>query len=79
MKVKFLGVVEKRTKGCVPCGRARHESAFVSRKLYFLPSGVEKTFYVGRTEDVSDADAEFLLGLEYKTPGGETKKVFEHG
>lgn len=72
MMVRFLGTVEKRMGGCPVCGRRRSGTAFVTHKTFFLPSGAEKTFRVGRAVEVSDTDGEFLLSFEY---GG--KPVFE--
>lgn len=64
MKVMFNGLVEKRVKGCKPCGKASTETGFTTVKAFLLPSGVTKTFRKGRAEDVSDDDAAFLL--QYK-------------
>jgi len=62
MKVVFNGVVERKTSGCIPCGKKRkNNSSFVHSKMYILPSGISKTFYVGRPTEVSDKDGEFLL------------------
>ena len=61
MKVKFLGFTEYKKKGCNVCGKASGAKGFVSSKMYILPSGRNKTFYVGRVEEVSDWDGNFLL------------------
>lgn len=77
MKVKFTGVVEKRSKGCGACGKRHTDRSFRTSKTYILPSGITKTFFAGRVEEVSDVDGEFLLSYQYQTPEGETRKVFE--
>lgn len=78
MKLKFNGIIEKRTGGCVPCGAKRTSSkSMVTSKMYILPSGATRTFYVGRVEDVSDRDAAFLLRYNYTDSNGTLKPVFE--
>lgn len=77
MKIKFNGIIEKRTKGCHVCGKSRSDSQFQASKSYYLPSGKYKTFRVGRIEEVSDQDGAFLLNYQYQTRTGEIKKVFE--
>lgn len=73
MKVKFNGIYERKRKGCSSCGkRVRSSMGFVTSKMYILPSGRNKTFYVGRIEEVSDGDGRFLLS--YNT---EDATVFE--
>lgn len=76
MKIKFNGIMEKRTRGCVPCGKAKSELGFVSYKSYILPSGTRKTFRRGKIEEVSKGDAEFLLQYQYNDHG-VIKKAFE--
>ena len=46
-------------------------------RMYILPSGATKTFYVGRAETVSDSDGEFLLEYLYTDKEGNKKHVFE--
>ena len=70
MKVRFNGVLESKPGGCVPCGRKRaSKSTMTTKKEYILPSGTRKTFYIGRVEEVSDADGEFLLQYETNRDG----------
>lgn len=64
MRVIFNGMIEKRTRGCKPCGKARTETGFTTVKSFMLPSGITKTFRKGRVEEVSDSDGEFLLQYE---------------
>lgn len=77
MKVKFTGVIERRSGGCGACGKKRTDRVMKTSKTYILPSGITKTFIAGRVEEVSDIDGAFLLSYQYQTPEGETKKVFE--
>lgn len=76
MKIKFNGIMEKRTKGCIPCGKARSEIGFTSFKTYILPSGARKTFRRGKVETVSKSDGEFLLQYQYNDHG-VVRKAFE--
>lgn len=77
MKIRFTGVLEKRTGGCSRCGGGHTGQKFATAKTYILPSGITKTFIAGRAEEVSDRDAAFLLLYQYQTPDGEVRKVFE--
>lgn len=77
MRVKFLGNVEKRKKGCPVCGRRKSEYTYRSHRSFILPSGMTKTFRVGYAVDVMDIDGEFLLGCTYTDPHGELKHMFE--
>lgn len=78
MKLKFNGVIETKSGGCIPCGSKRASSkSMVTSKMYILPSGMQKTFYVGRTEEVGDGDAEFLMQYTYTDKEGNQKPVFE--
>lgn len=77
MKVKFTGVIERRSKGCGACGKRHTDREFRTSKTYILPSGITKTFFAGRAEEVSDIDGNFLLSYQYLTPEGEVKTVFE--
>lgn len=60
MKLKFNGLLEKKSSGC-NCKRQSNGYGFVNSRMYILPSGQNKTFYVGKVEEVSDSDGEFLL------------------
>lgn len=73
MKVKFNGVHERKGKHCSSCGKSVSKYSFVTHKMYILPSGRNKTFYVGRIEEVSEKDGKFLLS--YKDAKGNA--VFE--
>lgn len=75
MKVVFLGMLVKKSGGCV-C-RRRSNSQLVNTRTFFLPSGKMKTFRVGREEYVSDSDGEFLLKETYTSPTGETIHAFK--
>lgn len=77
MKIRFTGVIEKRAKGCGKCGKYHADREFRTFKTYILPSGMTKTFFAGRVEEVTDIDGAFLLSFQYQTPEGEVKKVFE--
>lgn len=64
MKVVFKGVYETKRKGCHVCGaRSAGTTAFSAVKTYYMPSGQTLTFRAGVPKDVSDSDAEFLLGF----------------
>ena len=77
MKLVFNGIIEKRSGGCVPCGAKRAtEQTMKPSKMYILPSGITKTFFVGREVEVSDSDGEFLLGYLYTDKNGQKKHVF---
>lgn len=77
MRIMFNGVIEKARKGCGACGKRRSESEFRTSKTYILPSGNTKTFRIGKAEEVTERDAEFLLTYNYLSPEGEVKSVFE--
>ena len=77
MKVKFTGVIEKRSRGCGACGKHHTGNEFRTSKTYILPSGISKTFVAGRVEEVSETDGAFLLSYQYQTPDGVIRKVFE--
>lgn len=77
VKVKFNGIIEKRSGGCVPCGAKRTSSkSLMTSKMYILPSGIQKTFYVGREENVSESDGEFLLRYNYTDKNGNIQPTF---
>lgn len=75
MKIKFNGIIEKRSRGC-KCRGGSSEMVFHSMKSYILPSGITKLFRTGKAEEVSEKDAEFLLSYQYMKDG-VVKKVFE--
>lgn len=77
MKIRFNGIIEKRTKGCPVCGKRTTDSQFKTMKSYILPSGITKTFRAGRIEEVTETDADFLLSYKYTDPEGKVKPVFE--
>lgn len=78
MKVVFNGIVEKRRSGCPVCGRrGGGTSTFSTMKTYILPSGITKTFRVGKPEEVIDRDGDFLLMYKYTDKDGNVKNVFE--
>ena len=77
MIVRFNGVLEKSSGGCVPCGTKRaSKTIMMSKKVYILPSGITKTFYVGRSEEVTQQDGEFRLSYKYTDKDGTKKSVF---
>lgn len=77
MKLKFNGIIEKQSGGCIPCGSKRTSSkTMVTSKMYILPSGIQKTFMVGRIEEVTDRDAAFLLRYLYTDKDGNKQQVF---
>lgn len=77
MKIRFNGIIEKRSKGCPVCGKRITDSQLLTSKTYILPSGITKTFRIGRTEEVTDEDGNFLLSYRYTDPKGDVKHVFE--
>lgn len=74
MKVVFNGLLEKRSGGC-NCRRQSNGYSFVNSRMYILPSGQQKTFYVGKPEEVTERDAQFLLSYKTTDPNG-TRSVF---
>lgn len=75
MKVKFNGLLEKKSSGC-NCKRQSNGYGFVNSRMYILPSGIQKTFFAGKVEEVSERDGNFLLSYNVKDANG-TRKVFE--
>lgn len=66
MKVVFKGIRESRMSGCSSCGSRRQISGVFERtKKMTLPSGTTRIFTAGRTENVSEADGQFLLAQTY--------------
>lgn len=77
MTIVFKGVIEKKAKGCPVCGRRSGSNTYTAMKTYILPSGITKTFRVGKPEEVNDRDGEFLLNYKYTDKDGTVKNVFE--
>lgn len=75
MKVVFNGLLEKRSSGGCNCKRQGNGYTFVNSRMYILPSGQTKTFYVGRVEEVSQRDGEFLLSYNASDENG-VRSVF---
>ena len=77
MIVRFNGVLERSSGGCIPCGSKRvSKMQMLTKKVFILPSGTTKTFYVGREEEVGDKDGQFLLSYQYTDKDGAKKPVF---
>lgn len=76
MKIKFNGLLEKRSGGC-NCKKSSAEYGFTHSRMYILPSGKTKTFVVGKVEEVSESDGKFLLSYN-KAPdaNGMSREVF---
>lgn len=77
MKIRFNGIVEKRSKGCPVCGSRKQVNQFIASKMYMLPSGAVTTFRAGKVVEVKDEDGEFLLAYKYKDLNGNVQSVFE--
>lgn len=75
MKIVFNGLLEKRSGGGCNCKRKSSSYGFVNSRLYILPSGISKTFYVGKVEEVSERDGQFLLSYKSVDQNG-TREVF---
>lgn len=76
MKVVFNGLLEKRSKGCNCKKHGNSEYGYVSQKMYILPSGITKTFVVGKPEEVSPSDGNFLLQYKYPDANGAYREIF---
>ncbi len=76
MKIMFNGLLEKKQSGggC-NCKKQGNGYGFVNSRMYILPSGQTKTFFVGKVEEVSNRDGEFLLSYNSVDANG-TRKVF---
>lgn len=62
MRIKYLGVMETKSGGCIPCGaRKASKKAMATRKEFQLHSGGAKTFYFGRETEVLDDDGRHLI------------------
>lgn len=53
MKIVFNGLLEKKPSGGCNCKKSGSDYGFVNTRMYILPSGQTKTFYVGKVEEVS--------------------------
>ena len=72
MKLRFNGLLEKQhSGGGCNCKRSVSGYKFSRTRMFILPSGATKTFYVDTVAEVSDSDGEFLLGYKTVTPDGE--------
>jgi len=77
MKLVFNGLIEKKNGGGCNCKRQNSSYGFVSSRMYILPSGATKTFYVGKEEEVSDRDGQFLLSYNQAPDlNGQSRDVF---
>lgn len=70
MRIKFNGVLEKKTKGCKCKGGSKTTFGFTMSKMYILPSGRTQTFYKDQVVEVNDKDGEFLLSYKYNDVNG---------
>lgn len=77
MKIKFNGIYQRVNKGCPVCGRRSSESNYAYIKTYILPSGITKTFRMGKTEEVSESDGNFLLSYQSMDKEGNVHPAFE--
>lgn len=76
MKIKFNGLIEKKVSGGCNCKKQGNGYGFVGSRMYILPSGQQKTFYVGKVEEVSERDGNFLLSYSVTDANGK-RQVFE--
>ncbi len=77
MKLIFNGLLEKREGGGCNCKRQTSGYGFVNSRMYILPSGTSKTFYVGKAEEVSESDGAFLLSYNQAPDvNGMAREVF---
>ena len=76
MKIVFNGMLEKVTKNCNCKKQGNTGYGFVSQRMFFLPSGNERVFTVGKVEEVNDKDAHFLLSYVYDDLNGARREVF---
>jgi len=76
MKLRFNGMISQKSGGCSVCGHKSKGLGIVTTKTFILPSGITKTFRVGKCEEVKEKDAEFLLSYQYEKDG-QIQKVFE--
>lgn len=77
MKVVFNGLLEKRVGSGCNCKKVGSDYGFVNSRMYILPSGSTKTFYVGKAEEVSESDGQFLLSYNQAPDvNGHSREVF---
>lgn len=77
MIVKFNGIMQKKQGGCSKCGqKSSSQYRMMPSKMFILPSGRTVTFFVGREEEVSESDGQFLLQYTYTDKQGATQSVF---
>lgn len=75
MKVVFNGLLERKQSGGCNCKKSASGYNFVNSRMYILPSGQNKVFYVGKVEEVSERDGQFLLSYNSQDSNG-IRKVF---
>ncbi len=62
MRLKFKGIKrETKSRGCGCHGRRRSGARIATIKPFHLPSGATVVFRIGKAQNISDSDAEFLL------------------
>ena len=77
MKIRFNGMITKKSHGCAPCGhRVTSKSTLLLRKSFILPSGITKTFRVGEEYEVADIDGNFLLSYSQIGKDGVRQDAF---
>ena len=77
MKIKFNGILEKKVGGGCNCKKQSSDYGFVNSRMYILPSGVTKIFYLGRVEEVSERDGKFLLSYNQAPDvNGHSREIF---
>lgn len=77
MKIMFNGLLEKHESSGCNCKKVGSDYGFVNSRMYILPSGQTKTFYVGKAEEVSEFDGQFLLSYnQAPDANGMPREVF---
>lgn len=77
MKIVFNGLLEKHESSGCNCKKVGSSYGFVNSRMYILPSGSTKTFYVGKAEEVSDSDGRFLMSYNQAPDiNGMSREVF---
>jgi len=77
MKLIFNGLLEKKVSGGCNFRKSGSEYGFVNSRMYILPSGATKTFFVGKVEEVGERDGEFLLSYNQAPDlNGQAREVF---
>lgn len=77
MKIVFNGLLERKASGGCNCKKSSSGYGFVNSRMYILPSGQSRTFYVGRVEEVSERDGNFLLSYnQAPDANGHSREVF---